>query len=87
MRRIALFLLFCGCTPVDSSGAPDARMDPPDAAAAPYERREIVSGGRRVSGGRFVMDVQVGHAVAQRPAASGSTSLEGAATVNQRRNP
>ncbi|HVK74876.1 MAG TPA: hypothetical protein VM734_16220 [Kofleriaceae bacterium] len=82
----ALPLLACASDPprfIDAGPPPpiDASVDAPiDAAVAP-PGREVTSGGGRLRGARFVVDVQVGHGTAQSPAAGTGHVVEGNAPI------
>ena len=72
MRLIALVLLAAACgnisrqNPHDAGAPPEggAPPPPPDAAVL-REAREFVTGGARMSGATYTLDVQIGHAIQQ----------------------
>lgn len=68
--------------PID---APDAGVPidaPPDAPPPPPPpTRTELTGGGRLTGGTFVMDVQLGHPISQAPASGGSTVADPASPV------
>lgn len=70
--------------PNDAAAPGDAAIDspitPPDAAVL-REAREIVSGGARMTGATYTLDIQVGHDVPQNPIAGPTYQLEGNAAV------
>ena len=64
-----------------SDGRPiDGGVVVPD-GAPPAPGREVTTGGGRVSSQSYVLDVQVGHSVSQKPASSASIHVEGNAPV------
>jgi hypothetical protein len=70
--------------PIPDDAAVDA-MPPPDAfpidAPPPPQGQEITSGGGRVQGSTYILDVQVGHGVSQEPAQGSATRVEGNSPV------
>jgi len=85
---VALFVV-SGCgnvarTQHDAGPPDDATIDspsaPPDAAML-REAREIVSGGARMTGATYTLDIQVGHGIPQNAIASPTYQLEGNAAV------
>jgi len=62
---------------VDSSKPLDAPAD----SAPLHEAREFVSGGTRMTGATYTLDVQVGHAAQQSKITGPTYKLEGAAAV------
>jgi hypothetical protein len=84
--RLALSAMFvviaaCGSTrPAMEDAAPAA----PDAAPSPTSSTqpfEVVSGAQRIAGGRFTMDVEIGHGFDQSSTTGGAIALDGAATI------
>jgi hypothetical protein len=62
-------------SPIDAIGTIDA--------APPAPGREITSGGGRVQGQQYILDVQVGHGVVQRPARGADVVVEGNSPVKR----
>ncbi len=91
MGWLGIFLAaaLAGCASANSGTTPDAGVTAdagpltPDGAAPPREAREITSGGGKVSGGTFQMDIQVGHGSGQQQMSGGRFQLEGAAAVKR----
>jgi hypothetical protein len=73
---IVAFLLFNGACESSSPSAPRA-------AARARSAPEVVSGAGRMTGGTMTLDVQVGHAVEQRPTTQANATLSGGAAVRQ----
>ena len=65
--------------------ANDIDADPAasDAAAAPKDNAEITSGGMRVTGGVYTMDVMIGHPTSQAPSTGGGNSIEGGSAIKE----
>jgi hypothetical protein len=59
--------------PIDAIGVIDA--------APPAPGRELTAGGGRVQGQQYILDVQIGHGVVQRPASGGGVVVEGNSPV------
>jgi hypothetical protein len=59
--------------PIDAIGVIDA--------APPSPGREVTAGGGRVQGQQYILDVQIGHGVVQRPASGGGVVVEGNSPV------
>ncbi len=82
---LLVFVLGCGGDTVHHlpDGPPiaiDAAPDAPAPAPAVFGR-ETTSAGGHLSSASFVVDVQVGHAIAQTPTASTSFTVQGNAPV------
>lgn len=75
---VALTVCLVACGRGSPSGP--SRPGSPDAAPA-RSAAELVSGAGRMTGGTLTLDVQLGHAVEQRPTANGTTTLSGGAAV------
>ena len=50
-------------------------------AAPPAPGREVTSGGGRVQGAQYILDVQIGHGMSQRPAQGSDVIVEGNSPV------
>jgi hypothetical protein len=88
---LAAFLALAACDkkppalpdapPMDDAAPPDPDAPPMPDAAPPPQGQEITSGGGRVQGASFILDVQVGHGVVQQPAQGSATIVQGNAPV------
>lgn len=79
--------LFLACSGSDDTSAPstggNASSGGGTTTSTGPTRTELVSGGKRVSGSTFRMDVQLGNAIDQRRMQGGDKTLEGAAAVKR----
>ena len=68
--------------PVDAGAVVDADVMQPDASPSRTpDREEVVSGGGRVSGGVYSVDLQLGHWFSQTPFSGGNNTGAGAAAI------
>jgi hypothetical protein len=94
MKRILLLLALAACSDItretpdaplptaDSSIDASVSIDAPDPPPPPLrEAREIVSGGGRLTGTTYTLDVQIGHGVQQNKATGATYTFEGNAAV------
>jgi hypothetical protein len=91
-RVIGALLLVGACASGGEGGSSvDGSAPPPPVDARPADidasvnvgpaGQETVSGAGRLRGGKFTMDVEVGHAIGQKPVGKKDTRLEGATVI------